>query len=94
MPKGKHYVFSTRTTGEGLSLLDWLKADLGLGWEDLALDTACACFNSNGAAVALQKARKMAKGAKLKGKSEYVRVNCRLLCKRNLLYVPEFRFVL
>ncbi len=35
---GKHYVFSARTTGEGLRALNELKDSLGVSWDDLIVD--------------------------------------------------------
>lgn len=50
MPKGKHYVFSARTTEEGLRILNRLKADLRLAWGELVLDAVCTRYNLDRAA--------------------------------------------
>jgi hypothetical protein len=38
MPKDKQYVFSARTTEDGLELLNAKKAELGVSWDDLVTD--------------------------------------------------------
>jgi hypothetical protein len=37
MPRGKQYVFSARTTEEGLRVLNAKKAELGVNWDDLII---------------------------------------------------------
>ena len=44
MAKGKQYVFSARTTEEGLKILNELKAKLGVGWDELVIDAVCAHY--------------------------------------------------
>jgi hypothetical protein len=44
MAKQKHYVFSARTTEEGLRLLNELKKERNVGWDDLVLDAVCALY--------------------------------------------------
>ncbi|MFC1949723.1 hypothetical protein ACFLW0_06085 [Chloroflexota bacterium] len=41
MAREKQYVFSARTTEEGLRLLNGLRKDRGIGWDDLVLDAVC-----------------------------------------------------
>ena len=44
MAKEKQYVFSARTTEEGLRQLNELKARLGISWDDLVIDAVCAYY--------------------------------------------------
>ena len=44
MVKGKQYVFSARTTEEGLRQLNELKAKLGLSWDELIVEAMCAHY--------------------------------------------------
>lgn len=44
MAKAKHYVFSARTTEEGLRLLNNLRKERNIGWDDLVLDAVCAHY--------------------------------------------------
>ena len=44
MAKEKHYVFSARTTEEGLRLLNQLKAERSISWDDLVIDAVCAHY--------------------------------------------------
>ena len=44
MADKKHYVFSGRTTEEGLRTLNELKAGLGIGWDELVIDAVCAHY--------------------------------------------------
>ena len=55
MAKEKQHVFSARTTEEGLRQLNELKARLGIGWDDLVIDTVCAHYNLDKAVMALPK---------------------------------------
>lgn len=44
MPKDKQYVFSARTTEEGLKALNAKKAELGFGWDDLVINAINAHY--------------------------------------------------
>ena len=44
MPKGKQYVFSARTTEEGLKILNELKAKLGMSWDEMVIDAMCTKY--------------------------------------------------
>ncbi len=44
MAKAKHFVFSARTTEEGLRLLNNLRKERNIGWDDLVLDAICAHY--------------------------------------------------
>jgi len=45
MAKGeRHFVFSARTTEEGLKTLNELKARLGVSWDALVIDAVCAHY--------------------------------------------------
>ena len=55
MAKEKQYVFSARTTEDGLGLLNKLKADLGVGWDEMVVDAVCEKHNLNKAALMLPK---------------------------------------
>lgn len=43
--KKKHYVFSARTTEEGLKILNDLKEKAGVGWDGLILDAIDRAYN-------------------------------------------------
>ena len=61
MAREKQYVFSARTTEEGLGLLNKLKADLKIGWDELVVDAICAHYGLDRSALALPKAEKTPK---------------------------------
>ncbi len=54
--RGKQYVFSARTTEEGLKQLNQLKAEKGIGWDDLVIDAVCAHYGMDRLVMALPKA--------------------------------------
>ena len=59
MAKQKQYVFSARTTEEGLKLLNQLnhlKTDKGVGWDDLVIEPVCAHYGLDRLMMALPKA--------------------------------------
>jgi hypothetical protein len=56
MAKEKQYVFSTRATEEGLSRLNELKAEKGIGWDALVIDAVCVHYGLERLAMALPKA--------------------------------------
>ncbi len=51
----KHYVFSARTTEEGLRLLNQLRSERKIGWDELVIDAVCERYGLDRAAVALPK---------------------------------------
>lgn len=44
MARGKQWVFSARTTEEGLKALNAKKAELGANWDDLVIDAINAHY--------------------------------------------------
>lgn len=64
MAKPKQYVFSARTTEEGLKTLNELKAKLGIGWDELVIDAVCAHYGLDRGVMALPKAERPPKPAK------------------------------
>ena len=56
MAKEKHFVFSARTTEEGLSLLNGVREEKKIGWDDLVIDAVCAHYGLDRLAMALPKA--------------------------------------
>jgi hypothetical protein len=61
MAKTKQYVFSTRTTEEGLKRLNELKANLNIGWDELVIDGMCGHYNLDKAILTLPKKEAPAK---------------------------------
>ena len=68
MPKDKQHVFSARTTEEGLRLMNALKKERNVGWDDLIIDAVCAHYGLDRAAMALPKAYKADKKTEEKKK--------------------------
>ncbi len=64
MAKQKHHVFSARTTEEGLKLLNQLKQERGIGWDELVIDAVCAHYGLDRGVMALPKAEKQPKTTK------------------------------
>lgn len=64
MAKGKHHVFSARTTEEGLRQLNELKAKLGLSWDELVIDAVCAHYGLDRAVMIPTKQPKQGKQPK------------------------------
>jgi hypothetical protein len=58
MAKEKQYVFSARTTEEGLRLLNGLRKEHNVGWDDLVIDAVCAHYNLDRLVMTLPKAYK------------------------------------
>jgi hypothetical protein len=56
MAKAKQYVFSARTTEEGLKLLSKLKAEKGIGWDELVIDAVCDRYGLDTLVMSLPKA--------------------------------------
>jgi hypothetical protein len=62
MPKSsKRYVFSARTTREGLRQLNDVKRERGVSWDDLVIDAVCAHYGLDKLTLALPKAEKTPK---------------------------------
>jgi len=66
MPDRKHHVFSARTTEEGLKILNQLKDDLKLSWDELVVNAVCAHYGLDKGVIALPKAEKVPKVEKIK----------------------------
>jgi len=56
MEKQKQYVFSARTTEEGLRLLNGIREEKGIGWDDLVIDAVCARYGLDTLVMSLPKA--------------------------------------
>jgi len=71
MAREKQFVFSARTTEEGLKAPNEVKARLKVGWDDLVVDAVCEHYGLDLAVIALppskfleeQKARRQAREA-------------------------------
>lgn len=61
MSRGKQFVFSARTTEEGLKALNAKKTELGVNWDGLVVDAVCAHYGLDRAAMALPRAERPAK---------------------------------
>jgi hypothetical protein len=61
MPKSRHYVFSARTTREGLRQLNDVKRERGVSWDELVVDAVCAHYGLDRSVLALPKAEKAPK---------------------------------
>jgi hypothetical protein len=61
MPGKKHYVFSARTTREGLRQLNDVKRERGVSWDDLVIDAVCAHYGLDRFTLALPKVEKATK---------------------------------
>ena len=55
MPDKKHYVFSARTTEEGLRVLNDMRKQRNIGWDDLVVDAVCACYGLDRGVMAIPK---------------------------------------
>ena len=55
MAKHKQHVFSARTTEEGLRLLNGLRRERGIGWDELVIDGMCAHYSLDKAVMSLPK---------------------------------------
>ena len=64
MAKAKHYVFSARTTEEGLRQLNNIRKERGVGWDELVIDAVCAHYGLDMGAMALPKTEKQPKTTK------------------------------
>lgn len=61
MPKSRHFVFSARTTREGLRQLNDVKRERGVSWDELVIDAVCAHYGLDRSVLALPKAEKAPK---------------------------------
>jgi hypothetical protein len=69
MPKSsKHYVFSARTTREGLRQLNDIKRERGLSWDELVIDAVCAHYGLDKLTLALPKVEKIEPSVETKAK--------------------------
>jgi hypothetical protein len=66
MPKSRHYVFSARTTRDGLRQLNDVKRERGISWDDLVIDAVCAHYGLDRSVMALPRAEKPEAKAKAK----------------------------
>ena len=64
MAKEKHHVFSARTTEEGLRLLNELKKERSISWDELVIDAVCAHYGLDMGVMALPKAERPQKTTK------------------------------
>ena len=68
MAKEKHFVFSARTTEEGLGLLNGIREERKIGWDELVIDAVCDRYGLDRLAVTLPKAYRPEKKAEAKEK--------------------------
>ncbi|RJQ40711.1 MAG: hypothetical protein C4555_01210 [Dehalococcoidia bacterium] len=61
--KGKQYVFSARTTEEGLKKLGELRQERRMGWDELVIDAIAAHYNLDRAMMPLPRKEKPVKEA-------------------------------
>ena len=66
MAKERHFVFSARTTEEGLRLLNGIRQDKKIGWDDLVLDAVCERYGLDTLVMSLPKAYRPEKPKKEK----------------------------
>ena len=55
MARGKQWVFSARTTEEGLRRIGELKASMGVSWDEMVIDAVSAHYGLDKAALTLPK---------------------------------------
>jgi|GEM_PF-2540637 len=58
MAREKQYVFSARTTEEGLRRLNGIREEKKIGWDELVLDAVCDRYGLDRAVMALPKKEK------------------------------------
>ena len=69
MANEKHFVFSARTTEEGLRLLNGIRVEKKIGWDELVIDVVCARYGLDTLVMSLPKAyRPEKKQVEAKGK--------------------------
>jgi hypothetical protein len=64
MPREKQYVFSARTTEEGLKRLNELKAEKGISWDELVIEAVCAHYGLDRDTMTLPKEPRAGKQSK------------------------------
>jgi hypothetical protein len=55
MARQKQHVFSARTTEQGLRLLNGLRREKGIGWDELVIDGMCAHYSLDKTVLSLPK---------------------------------------
>ncbi len=70
MARQKQHVFSARTTEEGLKVLNQLKTERSIGWDELVIDAVCAHYGLDRGVMAPPKAERPPKPAKEPKKSK------------------------
>ena len=73
MPDKKHSVFSARTTEEGLRILNDLRKERDIGWDELVVDAVCAHYGLDKGAMTIPKPVKAEKQDKPKTKAKRTR---------------------
>lgn len=63
MEREKQYVFSARTTAEGLKALGEVKSCFNIGWDELVIESVSAYYNLDKAMMSLPRKEKSAKEA-------------------------------
>ena len=66
MAKEKQHVFSARTTAEGLKLLNGIREERKIGWDDLVIDAVCEKYRLDTLVMSLPKVYKAEKPQKEK----------------------------
>jgi hypothetical protein len=64
MAREKQYVFSARTTEEGLKALNEVKSCFNIGWDELVIEAVSEHYNLDKAMITLPKKEKPAKPVK------------------------------
>ena len=65
--KGKQYVFSARTTEEGLKRLGEIRQERHMGWDELVIEAVCRQFGLDKAVMSLPKKEALVKAQEKKG---------------------------
>ncbi len=68
MEEEKHRVFSARTTEEGLGILNGLRKERGIGWDELVIGAVCAHYGLDRNVMAIPKPTKPDKHDRPKSK--------------------------
>ncbi len=70
MAKEKHHVFSARTTEEGLKMLNDVRKERDIGWDELVVDAVCAHYGLDSSVMAIPKQAMPEKLGKPKSKAK------------------------
>lgn len=70
MAKQKQHVFSARTTEKGLKILNQLKEERSIGWDELVIDAVCTHYGLDRGVMAPPKSERPPKPAKESKKSK------------------------